>query len=131
MSTQQATSYPAEFRRVRLARAREPGHPEGSKEIGYDFLAPLDAAGRVDPAGWRAHRHLCRVVRFRPDEPEDVGHLVRRPGGSWAFHYDILGDEGDESGRRFGDYAFTPGAYVSIVEDDETHTYSVVSVARP
>ena len=33
---------PPSFRRIRLELAREPDHPEGSREIGYDFTAPLD-----------------------------------------------------------------------------------------
>ncbi len=51
-------------------------------------------------------------------------------GASWAFHYDIHGDEDDdETGYRFGDHAFIAGEYVSIMEhDDVLRTFRVVSV---
>ncbi|MFG1420287.1 hypothetical protein [Roseixanthobacter liquoris] len=119
---------PHSFREIRLELAREKDHPEGARNFGYSFVAPLDANGRVDADLWHKHREACRVVRFRPDEADDIGHLVRRPGGSWAFRYDVSGDEDDESGYRFGDEAFAPGEYVSIREDEEMHTYRVVSV---
>ncbi|MFG1463157.1 hypothetical protein V5F77_09650 [Xanthobacter sp. DSM 24535] len=119
---------PHTFREIRLELAREKDHPEGSRNFGYSFVAPLDENGRINPDLWHTHRDACRVVRFRPGEADDVGHLVRRPGGSWAFRYDVSGDEDDESGYRFGDEAFAPGEYVSIREDEEMHTYRVVSV---
>jgi hypothetical protein len=119
---------PASFRRIRLELAREAGHPAGSAEIGYDFVAPLDTQGRVDPDEWRTHRTLCTAVRFRPGEEVDIGHLSRRPGGSWAFTFDIMGDEEDEPGYRFGDHAFRTGEYVSVSEDGKMHTFRVASV---
>jgi hypothetical protein len=121
---------PANFRRIRLELAREPGHPEGSNKIGYDFVAPLDAEGRVDADLWRAHRTVCRAVRFRPEEEIEIGHLVRRRGGGWAFRYDIDGDEDEEAGFRFGDHVFRLGEYVSVREDGALHTFRVASV-RP
>jgi hypothetical protein len=126
----QNTKLPAPFRRVHLALAREPGHPDGAGEIGYDFVAPLDSEGRIIAKEWRAHRALCRAVRIRPND-QDIGHLVRRPGGSWAFRYDTLGDEEDEAGYRFGEERFRVGEYVSIAEDDVLHTYRVTSVTAP
>lgn len=118
---------PRGFRRIRLELAREPGHPSGSSRLGYVFVAPLDETGRIDANLWHRHRDECRVVRFRPGD-EDVGHLVHRPGGAWAFHYDINGDEADESGYRFGDEKFVMGEYVSIKEGQTTHTFKVSSV---
>jgi hypothetical protein len=118
---------PRAFRRIRLELARETGHPAGSRKYGYVFVAPLDASGRLDPTLWKEHRDECRVVRFRPDD-EDVGHLVHRPGGAWAFRYDVNGDEGDEAGFRFFDERFEPGEYVSIKEDNAVHTFRVSSV---
>lgn len=122
------TQLPHGFRQIRLELAREKGHPEGSRNFGYSFVAPLDVNGRIDPELWSKHRDACRVVRFRPDETDDTGHLVRRPGGSWAFRYDIHGDEDDEAGYRFGEERFEVGEYVSVREDEETHTYRVISV---
>lgn len=120
---------PENFKRIRLELAREPGHPEGEPQAGYQFVAPLSADGRIDADLWRAHRGACRVVRFRPDEVADIGHLVRR-GGGWAFHYDIDGDEEDEAGFRFADHVFSPGEYVSIREDTGMHTFRVANVAE-
>jgi len=113
--------------RLELARTRE--HPQGAPGIGYEFTAPLTEAGKIDSKGWEKNREHCRVVRFRPGEDDDIGHLVRKPGGSWAFHYDIHSDEeDDESGYRFGDHVFRSGEYVSVREDDELIPYVVKRV---
>lgn len=116
--------------RVRLELARDHDFPSGSSDRGYDFAAPLDADGHIDAEEWKTTRDACRVVRFWDGEPNEVGHLVRKPGGSWAFHYDIHGDpEDDEAGYRFATHAFKPGEYVSIKEhDDQLRTFHVVSV---
>ena len=116
--------------RIRLELARDHDFPSGSPDRGYDFAAPLDADGHIDPVEWKANREACRVVRFWEGEPNEVGHLVRKPGGSWAFHYDIHGDpDDDEAGYRFGTHPFKPGEYVSIREhDNQLRTFHVVSV---
>jgi hypothetical protein len=115
--------------KIRLELARDHEHPEGSHAIGYEFAAPLDANGKIDAAEWHKRRENCRVVRFRPGEADDIGHLIRKRGGSWAFHYDIESDEeDDEAGYRFGDHAFKLGEYVSIREDDDLRTFRVVRV---
>jgi hypothetical protein len=121
---------PASFRKIRLELAREPAHPAGDAAFGYVLFAPLDKYGKIDAELWRAHRSLCRVTRFRPNGEEEIGHLVHRPGGLWKFHYDIEGNEEDESGFRLGDELFVPGQYVSIKGDDGMHTYRVVSVRQ-
>ncbi len=122
------TALPHDFRQIRLELAREKGHPEGARGIGYSFVAPLDGDGKIEPALWTKHRDACRVVKFHTGEADEVGHLVRRPGGSWAFRYDISGDDDDEAGYRFGGEHFRVGEYVSIREEDRLHTYCVVSV---
>jgi hypothetical protein len=116
--------------RIRLELARTSRHPDGSQQIGYEFTAPLDGRGIIDPGAWHQQRPQCRVRRFRPDEDDDIGHLVRRPGGAWAFHYDLRSDddEDDESGFRFGEHRFVPGEYVSVREDDELVTYRIAKV---
>ena len=120
----------AMLKRVRLELARDPGHPAGSPAEGYEFTAPLDDGGHILPEEWVKNRDLCRVRRFRPGEADDIGHLVRKPGGSWAFHYDINSDEeDDEAGYRFGNHAFLPGEYVSVKEDEGLRTYQVKRVA--
>ena len=117
------------LKRIRLNLARTKEFPGGSARHGYEFVAPLDDTGHIDAEGWRKDRDHCRVRRFWGDEEEDIGHLVHRPGGSWAFRYDIAGDEDDEAGYKFGQHAFAPGEYVSIRDEDgELHTFQVVTV---
>lgn len=115
---------------VRLELARDHDFPEGSGERGYEFTAPLLADGRIDEKEWRANLDRCRVRRFWADDPDEIGHLIRKPGGAWAFHYDMLGDaDDDETGYRFGDHKFTEGEYVSIKEhDDVLRTFKVTFV---
>lgn len=120
--------FPDGFSKVRLRLAREPNHPQGSELHGYDLVIPLDMQGRIDAELWKSHRELCRVVHYRSDEEHDIGHLVRQPGGQWKLRYDIQGDEGDAEGYHFADERFTVGEYVSIKEDDSTHTYRVITV---
>lgn len=116
--------------KIRLELARDEDFPEGSRERGYEFIAPLGDDDQIDHDAWKDRRERCRVRRFWENEDDEVGHLIRKPGGSWAFHYDLLGDpDDDEAGYRFGDHAFRPGEYVSIKEhDDEMRTFKVVMV---
>jgi hypothetical protein len=119
---------PPSFRRVRLELAREKGHPQGSAAIGYTFVAPLDSDGRIDADLSHKYREFCRVVRFRPDEEDEVGHLIRKQGGAFAFRYDIRGDQDEEAGYHFSSDRFMVGDYVSVREDDGLHTFQVASV---
>jgi hypothetical protein len=118
--------------KIRLELARDHDFPEGSRMRGYEFTAPLDAEDRIDHQAWKTHRDQCRVLRFWEGNDDEVGHLIRKPGGSWAFHYDLLGDpDDDESGYRFGNHVFRPGEDVSIKEhDDVLRTFKVV-MAQP
>lgn len=117
------------LRKIRLHLARNKAHPDGSARHGYEFVAPLGPDAHIDAEVWRATRALCRVRRFWGNEEIDLGHLVRRPGGSWAFRYDIAGDEDDEAGFRFGEHPFVVGEYVSIRDDDgDVNTFQVASV---
>jgi hypothetical protein len=112
--------------KIRLELARTHEHPSGAHDIGYEFTAPIDAQGRIDASAFPETKDHCRVKRFRRGEEDDIGHLIRKPGGSWAFHYDIRSDEeDDESGYRFGDHTFKVGEYVSVKEDDEQVPYQV------
>jgi hypothetical protein len=115
--------------KIRLNLARSHDYPNGSAHHGYEFVAPLTEDGHIDADKWKEHRDRCRVRRFWEGEEEDIGHLVHRPGGSWAFTYDIEGDDDDEAGYRFGLHVFEPGEYVSIRDEDgELHTFQVVTV---
>ncbi len=115
------------LRRIRLHLARSKEHPEGSSRHRYEFVAPLDPDGHIDPEAWKAARDRCRVHRFWGEEDE-TGRLAHRPGGSWAFRYDAE-DEDEEAGLKFGAHAFEIGEYVSLRgADGEVHTFRVVSV---
>jgi hypothetical protein len=132
------TQLPHDFKRIRLNLARSREFPNGSSRHGYEFVAPLDAAGHIDPERWKLHRQNCGVRRFW-DDIEEFGRLIHRPGeadhGRWVFDYSGEGFESDadyeeeEAGYRFGSHAFRPGEYVSIRDDNgEMHTFQVVSV---
>lgn len=119
MSRMSSQSEPVPLQRVRLSLARDAAHPQGNRDHGYDFIAPIDAEGHIDAETWRKLRDRCRVRRFAPGEQDEVGHLVHKPGGAWAFHYDIRGDaRSDETGYRLDHHVFKPGEYVSIKEHD-------------
>jgi hypothetical protein len=122
--------FPGNFRRVRIILAREPAHTDGSRDIGYELVIPLTSDGKIDPASWQEHRTECRFVRFRPDQDDEIGHLVRRPGGAWGFHYDVRGDEEDGAGFHFEDERFVVGEYVSIRDETGMHTYIVSAVSE-
>jgi hypothetical protein len=118
------------LKQIRIELARDHDFPNGSNLCGYEFVAPIDSGGRMVVDAWRENRAACRVTRFWEGEKPEIGHLVRKPGGSWAFHYDVFGDaDDDETGYRFGHEKFTVGEYVSIREhDDKMRTFRVVSV---
>jgi hypothetical protein len=127
------TQLPHVLKRIRLNLARSKEFPLGSDRHGYEFIAPLDAHGHIDPDLWRKHRDHCGVRRFWAGEDDQHGRLVHKPGGTeharWIFDYDESGDEDDEAGYRFADHVFRPGEYVSIRDEDgELHTFQVASV---
>ena len=126
------TTLPHAFRRIRLSLARSKEFPEGSARHGYEFVAPLDGLGRIDPVLWKQHREHCGVRRFWENDPDEIGRLVHRPGGKggvWKFDYDPAGNDDDESGYRFGAHLFRPGEYVSIRDEDGVmHTFVVATV---
>jgi len=125
---------PHEFKRIRLDLARSKEFPSGSTHHGYEFVAPLDGKGHIDPALWLTYRDHCRVRRFWNGSNDENGWLVHKPGGAeharWVFDYDAATDDDDEAGYRLGSHVFAPGEYVSIRDhdDDEIHTFRVVSV---
>ena len=117
------------MKKVRLNLARNADYPSGSAQHGYEFVAPLDEEGHIDAGVWKKRRSECRVRRFWQGEMDEHGHLIHRPGGSWAFTYDIDGEDDDEAGYRFGLHAFRPGEYVSIKDEDgDLYTFQVVTV---
>ena len=117
------------MKRIRLELARDHEFPSGSSERGYEFAAPLDEKGNLLAEEWRANKERCRVKRFWPDEKDEIGHLVHRRGGSWAFDYDTKRSDDDEAGFKFDRHHFVPGEYVSITEHDGVQrTFHVIEV---
>jgi hypothetical protein len=51
-------------------------------------------------------------------QKDEIGHLVHRRGGTWAFDYDTKSTDDDEPGFKFDRHHFVPGEYVSITEHD-------------
>jgi hypothetical protein len=125
---------PSTLKRVMLHLARSKDHPAGSALHGYEFVAPLDAAGHIDTALWQAQRDRCRVRRFWQGEDDQIGRVVHKPGGQeharWVFDYDRDRVDDDETGYRFGAHVFVPGEYVTLRDQDQSHTFRVVSVER-
>jgi hypothetical protein len=123
---------PHEFKRIRMQVARSKEFPAGSVRHGYEFVAPLDANDHIDAKLWQGHRDHCRVVRFWGDQEKQIGRLLHKPGGSeharWVFDYDDSRADDDETGYRFGAHRFAPGEYVTISDQDQTHTFRVTSV---
>jgi hypothetical protein len=62
------TQLPHVLKRIRLNLARSKEFPSGSDPHGYEFVAPLDADGRIDPQLWRkdGEMHTFRVVSVEP-----------------------------------------------------------------
>lgn len=113
---------------IRLELAREPKHPEGSPQHGYEFTAPLDRDGHFDAGDWRNVRSKCTMRRFWQGEDDQSGNLIRTRGGHWAFSYDPDTDADDEVIFRFHRHVFKPGEYVSVTEPGgEQHTFRVVA----
>ena len=126
-------SLPHALKRIRLNLARSKEFPAGSAQHGYDFVAPIDARGHIDPQLWQEFRDHCRVRRFWHGADEQIGRVVHKPGGAeharWVFDYDANRVDDDESGYRFGAHAFLPGEYVSISNGEgELHTFKVMTV---
>jgi hypothetical protein len=115
--------------KIRLELARTAELPEGSREFGYEFIAPLTSDGHLDPDGWQRERAECRVHRFWRDEDDQYGRLVHAGGARWAFHYDGTESDDDEPIFRFDRHQFVPGEYVSVTEHDGVQrTFRVIEV---
>src|SRR6516165_7009882 len=57
-------SLPPVLKRIRLELARSKEFPLGSAKHGYEFVAPLDSKGHIDPHLWQKYRERCGVRRF-------------------------------------------------------------------
>jgi hypothetical protein len=116
------------LKRIRLELARDPDFPDGSRERGYDLIAPIDETDHLVAEEWRHHRDDCRVRRFWAGE-EERGRLVHKRGGTWAIDYNPEAEDDDEPGYKFDKHRFAPGEYVSLKEHDgHMRTFRIVSV---
>ena len=117
------------LKRIRLELARDHDFPEGSRDRGYEFAAPLDPEGRLAAVEWKKVRDRCSVQRFWPGVPTELGRLVHKRGGAWAFDYDPSRDSDDETGFKLSSHRFLPGEYVSFKEHDGVmRTFRVAAV---
>jgi hypothetical protein len=116
------------LKRIRLELARDQDFPDGSRERGYDLVAPIGDDDRLVADEWRLNRDRCRVRRFWAGE-EERGRLVHKRGGTWAIDYNPQTEDDDEPGFRFDQHRFAPGEYVSLKEHDgHMRTFRIVSV---
>ncbi|MTD95777.1 hypothetical protein GIW81_15670 [Hyphomicrobium sp. xq] len=116
------------LKRIRLELARDHDFPDGSRERGYDLIAPIGEDDCLVADEWRLNRDRCRVRRFWAGE-EERGRLVHKRGGTWAIDYDPKTEDDDEPGFRFDKHRFAPGEYVSLKEHDgHMRTFRIVSV---
>ena len=114
----------SDLHHIRLELAREPGKPAGDRQSGYDIVAPLDAAGRLDPRAAQTMKSSCRVRRFAGGETVAIGWLLSSGHGRWIL--DFPGSADDEIGFRFGEECFVLGEYVSLqAPDGAMHTFRV------
>ena len=119
-----------QFHHIRLELAREPGHPAGAPDEGYEIVAPLDADSRLDGDAQRAEPGRSHVRRFSGNQTVSTGHLRHGPGGHWVLDMDD-GDADDAVGHRFGEERFEAGEYVSLsLPSGEQHTYAVARVVE-
>ena len=118
------------MKRIRLELARDHDFPNGSRQHGYNFAAPLDDDGHLIASEWRKERARCRVRRFWAGVSDELGLLIHQRGGSWVFDYNPKTDSDDEPGFKFDKHRFVPGEYVSVTEHDHVQrTFRIASVA--
>jgi hypothetical protein len=118
------------LQRIRLELARTKEFPNGSADHGYEVVAPLDAAGILDPKGWRDMHQLCTVRRFWGNAADEQGLLIHRRDGRWVFSYEA-GDADDEPVFRLDSHRFCVGEYISVTEHDGvTRPFRIMSVER-
>ena len=114
--------------RIRLELGRTAEFPEGSREHGYEFVAPLTKDAHIDAKMWKQVRNRCEVVRFWGTDEIETGKL-RHVGSGWRFDYNDATDADDEAFFKLDRHLLEPGAYVSITEHDGVQRpFRVVSV---
>jgi hypothetical protein len=119
---------PEAFRRIWLELQVDSGRTKRGASIGYILVAPLTENGRIDIDLWRQFHEFCGVIRLRPKQPDDVGHLVRQPDGMWAFRYDVTGEQRGERAYCILSERFVAGGHVSISDDAGLHLFHVAAI---
>jgi hypothetical protein len=108
--------------KIRLELGRTQDNPQGDPRHGYEFVAPLDARGYLDPVEWKAQKDSCAVRRFHPHEAEYRGSL-RHNGRGWLFDYLPGRSSDNEVVFRLDRHRIEKGLYLTVTEED--------GVARP
>jgi hypothetical protein len=101
---------------VRLELARTAEFPQGSASRAYMLRVPLDADGLIDGATLAQRPAMATVRRFWPNEPDQIGHLIRS-GKAWVFSY-AIGEDDDEKLYHLEDHPLRVGDYVTLTEPD-------------
>jgi len=102
---------------IRLELGRTSGAPEGDRDHGYEFVAPLDRNGHLDAAEWAQTKDTCGVRSFRPGHADRKG-MLRHVGQGWRFDYLPGRRDDDEPFFRLDRHIIAPGLYVTVTEDD-------------
>jgi len=118
------------LKKIRLELARTAEFPEGNRNCGYEFTAPLDAQGMLDSKQWARDKAMCTVRRFWENQDDEHGVVVHHVG-KWVFAYQPSQHLPEEPIFRFDKHAFNPGEYVTVTEHDGVaRPFRIVSV-RP
>jgi hypothetical protein len=114
--------------RVRVELARSSEFPDGSHRHGYEFVLPLDGAGRLDRNAYDRAPELCTVHRFWEGGEDATGEIVHAGGGRWVFSWDP--GEGDEESLPYLEQRHVrPGDELAVREaNGPERTFCVVLV---
>jgi hypothetical protein len=92
----------------------------GSANHGYEFVAPLDNNGHIDPHLWQKYRQHCGVRRFWNGADQEIGRLAHKPGGAeharWVFDYDPGTTDDDEAGTASACTPLPPASMFQSVD---------------
>jgi len=114
---------------IRLELAREPDHPHGNADDGYDLVLTLDKDARLDAAAIAAAPENTRVRRFKGTQTLAIGQLTRAEDGRWVL--DLPGEDTDAEGFRLDDEQFVVGEYVSLAQPGGDMRAYRVTLAQP